>query len=134
MDFMADEFARMHTSDISFISHTHGREGREERHIKKRELKAAVKHGKKEETAAGRQGEKRWKITYAGVVYVTDETMKDEVTSWRLDKNDEARRRTRHTGTHPLIFLYYLYYYYYYYTVSYYTVSYYTACYTCYSY
>ncbi|PNH00366.1 Eukaryotic elongation factor 2 kinase [Tetrabaena socialis] len=55
------------TSSITVVSHTHGRERREERGIDRREL---------QET---------------GVVYVTDETMRHEITSWRMqDAPDEA--------------------------------------------
>jgi hypothetical protein len=67
------------------VSHTHGRERREERKIEKRELQAAVKHGKKEAANPGRDGSKRFKYTHKGVVYITDETSKHEITSWRLD-------------------------------------------------
>jgi len=48
-------------------------------------LQAAVKHGKKEAANPGRDGSKRFKYTHKGVVYITDETSKHEITSWRLD-------------------------------------------------
>jgi hypothetical protein len=69
----------------SIISHTHGRERRLERGIGKEELKAAVKQGHKERANAGRDGSTRWKYTHNGVVFVTDETSRHEITSWRLD-------------------------------------------------
>ena len=72
------------TSDITFISHTHGRERREERDIKKRELQEAIKYGRRESAVPGRKGDERLKFTHRGVVYITDATMKHEITSWRI--------------------------------------------------
>jgi len=73
------------TSAVSLVSHTHGRERREERKIEKRELQAAVKHSKPMEANPGRDGAKRLKYIYDGVVFITDRTGKHEITSWRLD-------------------------------------------------
>lgn len=58
----------MGTSEISFISHAHGRERRSQRGIIKKELQAAIKNGKKERVANGRNGDGRWKFTHNGVV------------------------------------------------------------------
>ena len=76
----------LRTSDISLVSHTHGRERREERGIAKRELQEAVRHGRREIANPGRRGEKRWRYTHKGVTYITDETSRHEITSWRLDE------------------------------------------------
>ena len=76
----------LRTSDISLLSHTHGRERREERGIAKRELQEAVKYGRRENANPGRRGETRWKYTHKGIVYVTDESSRHEITSWRLDQ------------------------------------------------
>ncbi|PNH12301.1 Eukaryotic elongation factor 2 kinase [Tetrabaena socialis] len=79
------------TSSITVVSHTHGRERREERGIDRRELQETVKHGRRERANPGRDGKPRWRFTHKGVVYVTDETMRHEITSWRMqDAPDEA--------------------------------------------
>ncbi|CAJ1947687.1 unnamed protein product [Cylindrotheca closterium] len=77
------------TENISLVSHTHGRQRRSERKITRKELKKAIKHGQKEAANPGRDGSTRWRYTYNGVVFVTDETSRHEVTSWRIDVNDE---------------------------------------------
>ena len=80
----------LRTEDVSLISHAHGRERRAERNILRRELQAAIKHGVKEKGNPGRDGSPRWRYTYDGVVYITDETSRHEVTSWRVDGVDAA--------------------------------------------
>ena len=75
----------LRTSEFTLVSHAHGRERRAERGIQRRELQAAIKHGEKVAANPGRRGEKRWRFTHQGVVYITDETMRHEITSWRLD-------------------------------------------------
>jgi len=78
------------TEDISLISHAHGRERRAERNILRRELQAAIKHGVVEKGNPGRDGSPRLRYTYDGVVYITDQTSRHEVTSWRVDGEDAA--------------------------------------------
>jgi hypothetical protein len=73
------------TQDVTLLSHTHGRQRREERCIERAELQAAVKYGRKERAHAGRDGSQRWRFTHKGVVYITDATGRHEVTSWRLE-------------------------------------------------
>jgi hypothetical protein len=73
------------TKDVTLLSHTHGRQRREERCIERAELQAAVKYGRKERAHAGRDGSQRWRFTHKGVVYITDSTGRHEVTSWRLE-------------------------------------------------
>ena len=56
----------------------------------------------------GRRGEKRWRFTHQGVVYITDETMRHEITSWRLDGGEavaeaEASDDDRPTGSHVVL-------------------------------
>ena len=77
------------TSDISLISHTHGRERRQERNIQRRELQEAIKHGRREQAHPGRNGARRWKYTHRDVVYITDEFSRHEITSWRLSGGDD---------------------------------------------
>eukprot|EP00607_Mallomonas_marina_P008608 CAMPEP_0182424656 /NCGR_PEP_ID=MMETSP1167-20130531/10888_1 /TAXON_ID=2988 /ORGANISM="Mallomonas Sp, Strain CCMP3275" /LENGTH=732 /DNA_ID=CAMNT_0024604629 /DNA_START=58 /DNA_END=2253 /DNA_ORIENTATION=+ len=87
MDFLSSQVQRlsMNTSEVSVISHTHGREMRQLRDINKRDLQSAVKYGRKERAAPGRKGDERWKYIYGGIVYVTDESSRHEITSWRLE-------------------------------------------------
>ena len=71
------------TSAVTVLSSPHGRLRRAQRAIEKRDLQAAVKHGKKERGfPCPRTGEGRWRYTFADVVYVTDETSRLEITSW----------------------------------------------------
>lgn len=60
-----------------------------ERNIERQELQAAIKHGRKDIANPGRDGSKRWRYEHMGVVYITDETSRHEVTSWRIDGEDE---------------------------------------------
>lgn len=71
------------TSEIPFFSSLHGRQRRAERDIDVRDLKAAVKHGVKHPAQRDPStGQRRWRYTYADVVYITDSTSKREITSW----------------------------------------------------
>ena len=82
----------MDTEDITLISHAHGRTRRSERGINKIDLKKAIKNGKKERANPGRNGEKRWRYTYQGIVYITDETSRHEITSWKTTEAEEIQR------------------------------------------
>jgi len=100
----------LRTSAVTLISHAHGRERRAERGILRRELQAAIKYGEKVAANPGRRGEKRWRFTHDGVVYITDETMRHEVTSWRLDGGEivaeaeaSASDDDRPTGSHIVL-------------------------------
>lgn len=71
------------TSEIPFLSSLHGRQRRSLRKIDRRDLQAAVKHGKKEPGwPHPATGAARWKYTHANIVYITDETSTREVTSY----------------------------------------------------
>ena len=71
------------TSDIPFFSSLHGKRRRAERGIDRRDLQAAVKHGKKQLAKRDPQtGARRWKYTYADIIYITDATSTQEITSW----------------------------------------------------
>ena len=52
------------TSAVTLISHTHGRDRREQRGIERRELQEAVKYGRKERANPGRDGQARWRYTH----------------------------------------------------------------------
>lgn len=49
------------------------------------ELKAAVEHGRRTRAHPGRDGLERWKFEHQGLIYLTDSTCSQVVTSWRLD-------------------------------------------------
>ena len=70
------------TSYIEVISSIHGNQRRAERSIEKRDLQAAVKHGTREIQHCN--GEIRYKYTFAGIVYITDQTSRHEITSYML--------------------------------------------------
>ena len=67
------------TSMIEFVSTLHGKQRRRERDLNKRDLQAAVKHATPERQRSG-----RLKYTFADVVYITDSTSTEEVTSYSL--------------------------------------------------
>lgn len=71
------------TSEVPVESSLHGRLRRAQRMIEKRDLQAAVRHGKRERTWPDPKTRKpRYKYTYSDVVYITDETSTKEVTSY----------------------------------------------------
>lgn len=70
------------TSLVEILSSVHGRQ-RQERLINMRDLKAAVKYGKKEANVSW-QGIKNCKYTFAGIVFITHESSTREITSWPL--------------------------------------------------
>ena len=73
------------TADYTILSSHHGRARRQLRSISKHDLKAAVKYGQRFPGHPGRNGEPRWKIVHNGLVYITDHTMRNEITSYRED-------------------------------------------------
>ena len=93
------------TSDVTLVSHTHGRDRRAERGIDRRDLQAAVKHGRKERANPGPCGQARYRFTYKGVVYITDESCRHEITSWRDDGRDdiEAPHAAAVYGAHVVL-------------------------------
>ncbi|KAL9181137.1 hypothetical protein ACHAXT_009942 [Thalassiosira profunda] len=71
------------TADFTILSSNHGRARRQLRRISKHDLRAAIKHGVKTPAHPGRVGERRWKFVHNGLVYITDETCRHEITSYR---------------------------------------------------
>ena len=71
------------TLDHSVLSSLHGRKRRELRGISKSDLQTAVKYGKKESSHNW-----RWKYTFGDIVYITDATSRQEITSWVLPSDD----------------------------------------------
>ncbi|XP_066933120.1 uncharacterized protein [Clytia hemisphaerica] len=108
--------SELHTSAVDLISSIHGRQRRAERNIEEKDLKSAVKNGTAERQIRNlRYGTViRWKITFADIVYITDESKTTEVTSWVLplplddvviqpreqNQHDAAKRRI---ATEPTI-------------------------------
>lgn len=86
---LIDDFTELATDDMTLISHSHGRVRRAERNITKPELKKALKYARALRTY-GPKGQPRWRFQYNGVVYITDDTRKHEITSWRYVDNIEA--------------------------------------------
>ena len=80
---MVESSKLLRTSCVEFISSIHGEQRRRERDVTKRDLQAAVKNGTKERTW-GFKREPRWKYTFADVVYITDESSVNEITSWAV--------------------------------------------------
>ena len=76
------------TEDVPLVSHLHGRMRRAERGIDRTELKRAVKYGKRSHANPGRNGQPRWKYVHNDIVYITDETSRHEITSWRTRDDD----------------------------------------------
>lgn len=56
-----------------------------------------IRYGHKEPTV-GPEGQPRWKYTYNGVSYVTDETSRHEITSWKSEDNRSAFGPTNYGG------------------------------------
>ena len=81
---------------MTLISHTHGRNRPAGRNILRRELQAAKRYGIKDSAnpdmmdyhAGG------WRYTYDGVVYITDNTSRHEITPWRIDGDDKEETVT----------------------------------------
>ena len=65
------------TSLITILSSAHGRLRREQRDISKRDLQRALRHGTKESNWKG-----RWKVEYDGITFITDATMRKEITAF----------------------------------------------------
>lgn len=65
------------TSLITILSSEHGRLRREQRDIDKRDLKKALKHGR-----YTRSWGRRWMVEHDGIVFITDNTMTQEVTAY----------------------------------------------------
>lgn len=73
------------TSAISLLSCAHGRQRRAERQIDRRDLQSALKYGEREPGRTdSRSGLPRWKVTYDGVVYICDHSLRREITSYRV--------------------------------------------------
>jgi Alpha-kinase family len=68
-------FHQQQTSLISILSSDHGRLRREQRDIEKRDLQKAIKHGTRQRCWGN-----RWMIEYDGIVFVTNNSMTQEVT------------------------------------------------------
>jgi hypothetical protein len=72
------------TKEITVLSTLHGKSRRYLRDIDKIDLQAAVKYGRKERGNPDRKtGLPRWKYTFGNIVYITDHTSREEVTSYK---------------------------------------------------
>jgi hypothetical protein len=69
-----------------------------------RELAEAFKYGRFERANPGPDGGGRLKITHKGIVYITDEAGKQEITSWRLDgRCEDIQDQDQVRGTHTVV-------------------------------
>lgn len=71
------KFGEKDTSLITILSSHHGRLRREQRDINKRDLQKAIKHG-----SHSRAWGRRWLVEYDGITFITDESMRCEVTAF----------------------------------------------------
>lgn len=67
----------MNTSLITILSSDHGRLRREQRDINKRDLQKALKYG-----SYAKSWGNRWKVEYDGIVFITDNNRRQEVTCY----------------------------------------------------
>ena len=67
----------MNTSLITILSSAHGRLRREQRDIDKRDLQRALKHGRRQKAWG-----QRWLVEYDGITFITDWSMRQEVTAY----------------------------------------------------
>ena len=108
------------TSLITVLSSAHGRIRREQRDIRKRDLKKALKYGTYEKLAGDgsslsyyhpaaassshlqhpKTTQCRWKIEYDGIIFITDSTRRIEITSYPVPQStvsvDYQQRREHH--------------------------------------
>lgn len=72
------------TSAVTFLETEHGRLRRKQRGIDKKDLQAAVKHGKKRGTHPRPNGNPAAMYTHKDIVYIVDEITREEVTSYAV--------------------------------------------------
>lgn len=65
------------TSLVTIVSTQHGRLRREQRNIEKRDLQRALKYGSRTRVWGG-----AWRVEYQGITFITDETLRREITSF----------------------------------------------------
>lgn len=70
------------TSELTILSTKHGKLRCAERNIDKRDLQEILKYGTSVRTYNSWTREKRWRITHAGMVYVTDDAKKKLITCY----------------------------------------------------
>ena len=89
------------TSLITILSSHHGRLRREQRDIDKRDLQRALKHGTKQKAWG-----QRWMVEYDGITFITDSTMRREVTAYPSPLPDmpmDFEMETAHTKAKDLL-------------------------------
>lgn len=91
----------MNTSLITVLSSTHGRLRREQRDIDKRDLQRALRYGRRE-----RAWGQRWQVEHDGITFITDSTMRKEITAYPSPLPDapiEMKDRTDHQKAKRLL-------------------------------
>ena len=77
-------FASRATSAYTAVPTAHGQSRMQEREVSLRDLQAAKKYGTITRAHDGVRGDKRWKIEYGDVVYITDAQQKLVITTYQL--------------------------------------------------
>eukprot|EP00961_Rhodomonas_salina_P051374 689361-Rhodomonas_salina.1 len=75
------------------------------------ELEEAVKYGRCEKANPGRDGKPRHRYIHKGTIFITDETSKHEITSWRMESAGDNDEENEHAdirseagfGSHTVI-------------------------------
>lgn len=70
------------TAELTVLSTVHGRQRRELRDITKHDLRTVMKHGTKSKGNLV-NGDQRWKFEFGNTVYITDNSMRKEITCYK---------------------------------------------------
>ena len=70
------------TEELTVLSTVHGRQRRELRDISKHDLRTVMKYGTKTKGNLV-NGDQRWKFEFGNTVYITDNTMRKEITCYK---------------------------------------------------
>ncbi len=54
------------------------------------ELEEAVRYGRRERANPGRDGKPRHRYIHKGTIFITDESSKHEITSWKMSTFDDS--------------------------------------------
>jgi len=86
------------TKEFTIMSHEHGRDRRDGRHISKIDLQQAIKYGVKSRANTDEDGNTRYKFIYEGICYITDRTCKQEITSYPIPRDLTAKEFREHNS------------------------------------
>ena len=86
----AATFASRATSAYTAVPTAHGATRMQQRAVALRDLQAAKKYGTITRAHDGVRGDKRWKIEYGGLVYITDEQQKFVITTYQIQPRADS--------------------------------------------